>query len=56
MQITCEFSLVDDASELVVSNLVYTDTGFTVANTVTTWNISNVQAKCDLIALDNGLK
>ena len=28
---------------------------FTNVNTSTTWQIQNVQAKCDIIALDSGL-
>ncbi|MFM7989881.1 MAG: hypothetical protein ACKPKO_62265 [Candidatus Fonsibacter sp.] len=29
--------------------------GFTAANTSTTWEILNVQVKCDLVTLDSGL-
>ena len=55
MPLTIELSLVDDVAEPIVSNLAHATTGFTNAATSTTWQIHNVQAKCDIIALDSGL-
>lgn len=51
--ITIELELVNDASEPVVSYLE--GTNFTEENTSTLWSIQNVQAKCDLVVLDNAL-
>ena len=53
MPITIELSLVDDPLDPIVSNMNHV--GFTDANTAKTWEILNVQAKCDLVTLDSGL-
>ena len=55
MPLTMQLSLVDNFEEPIVSNLGYATTGFTNAATSTIWQIQNVQAKCDIIALDSGL-
>ena len=49
-------SLVDDLLGRIVSNVAFANEGFTVVNTSITWQIQNVQAKCDLVALDSGLR
>ena len=54
MPITIELSLVYDPLDPIVSSMGYQ--GFAVANTATTWQIMNVQAKCDLATLERGLK
>ena len=53
MPITIEMSLIDEPVEAIVSNLG--QQGCAVANTSTTWEIANVQAKCDNMTLDSGL-
>ena len=61
MPITIELYLVDDPLEPIVLNLANyfgggaPATGFTNVNTNTTWQIQNVRAKCNIIALDSGL-
>ena len=61
MPITIELYLVDDPLEPIVLNLANyigggaPATGFTNVNTYTTWQIQNVQTKCNIIALDSGL-
>ena len=52
--ITIELELVNDATEPVVSYLG--GSVFTSSNTTTMWQIQNVQAKCDLLVLDNHLE
>ena len=54
MPLTIKLSLVDDPLEPIVSNLACANSGFTNANAQTTWQIQNVQEKCDIIALDSG--
>ena len=53
MPITIELSLVDDVNDPIISNVG--NAGFTALNTSTTWQVVNVQAKCDLVTLDSGL-
>ena len=48
--------MVDDLLGRIVSNGAFANEGFTVVNTSSTWQIQNVQAKCDLVALDSGLR
>ena len=61
MPITIELSLVDDPLDPIISNFANYALGgapasaFTNANTSTTWQIQNVQAKCDIVSLDSGL-
>ena len=61
MQITIELSLADDPLEPIISKFNnYAVAGlpanaFTALNTSTTWQNQNLQAKCDLAYLDNGL-
>ena len=62
MPITIELSLVDDPLDPIISNFTNYQAGvaapanaFTNANTSTTWQIQNVQIKCDLVLLDSGL-
>ena len=61
MQITIELSSVDDPLEPIVRNFANHICGgasatlFTNVKTSTTWQIQNVQAKCEIIALDSGL-
>ncbi|MFM7986885.1 MAG: hypothetical protein ACKPKO_46985, partial [Candidatus Fonsibacter sp.] len=45
--------LVDVMTDPIVSNTDHGD--FTDGNTAKTWEILNVQAKCDLVTLDSGL-
>ncbi len=52
--ITIELELVHDASEPVIS--YFAGPVFTSANTSSNWAIQNVQAKCDLLVLDNHLE
>ena len=54
MPITIEVSLVDDVAEPIVFNLAYAVVGFTNATTSNIWQTQNVQAKCDIAALDSG--
>ena len=51
MPLTIELELVDKASEPIVG----VAGGYTAANTSVTWKLENVQMKCDLCSLDNGL-
>ncbi|MFM7978169.1 MAG: hypothetical protein ACKPKO_02540, partial [Candidatus Fonsibacter sp.] len=53
MPITFELSLVDNPLDPIIS--IMNHVGFTDANTSTTWEILNVQAKGDLVTLDSGL-
>ena len=53
MPITIELSLVDNPLDPIVSNMNHV--GFTANNTSTTWEILNVQVKCDIVTLDSGL-
>ena len=61
MPSTIELSLVDDPLDPIISNFANHALGnapasaFTNANTSTTWQIQNVQAKCDIVSLDSGL-
>ena len=48
-------SLVHDLLGRIVSNVAFATAGFTVVNTSISWQIQNVQPKCDLLALDSGL-
>ena len=48
-------SLVHDLLGRSVSNVAFANAGFTVVNTSISWQIQNVQAKCDLVTLDSGL-
>ena len=53
MPITIELSLVDDPLEPIVSNFdnyyyVHPANGCTAANSSTTWQIQNVEAKCGI--------
>jgi len=52
--ITIELELVHDAAEPIVSYLG--GAFFTTENTSVLWQIQNVQAKCDLLVLDNHLE
>ncbi|MFM7983682.1 MAG: hypothetical protein ACKPKO_30595, partial [Candidatus Fonsibacter sp.] len=45
--------MVDDLLDPIVSNVNHV--GFTDGNTSKTWDILNVQTKCDLVTLDSGL-
>ena len=53
--ITIELELVHDATEPIISKLD-SSSSFTVNNTSVSWQIQNVQAKCDLLVLDNHLE
>ena len=54
--ISLELELVDSMDDPVLGPTDNTeDWAFTSNNTSTTWQISNVQAKCDLCTLDNAL-
>ena len=48
MQITIELSLADDHLDPIVS-------GLPAASQSETWQIQNVQVKCDLVTLDSGI-
>ena len=57
-----ELELVSNALDPILSSVTATGTndllptiGFITSNTSTTWQIRNVEAKCDLITLDNAL-
>ena len=50
---TIELSLVDEATDLIVSNLG--NAGFAVANASSIRRIQQVQVKCDHVTLDSGL-
>jgi hypothetical protein len=52
--ITIELELVHDATEPIVSYL--SGAVFNNTNTSVSWQIQNVQAKCDLLVLDNHLE
>ena len=45
--------MVDSAADSVVGNLY---APFTVANNSQLWHLENVQVKCDMISLDNGVQ
>ena len=56
MPLAIELSLVDNATDPRASsapNYIASSNYNTVANTATDWSILNLQAKSDLIALDN---
>jgi hypothetical protein len=54
--ITIELELVNTETEPILSAVPSsTATGFTAANTSLKWQIQNVQVKCDMCVLDNGL-
>ena len=53
MPITIELPLICDHLYTIVSNMGRQ--GFAAANTSTTWQIMNVQAKCDLVTPDSCL-
>ena len=62
MPITIELMLIDDPLDPLISNFTNYQGGvalpanaFTNAETSTTWQIQNVQAKCDLVTLDSSL-
>ena len=61
MPLTIELSLVDDPLGPIISAFTHYVVGappgnaFTHVNTSTTWQIQNVQVKCDLVTLDSGL-
>ncbi len=55
MPITIELELVNSAFDPIVSNLTG-DGDFSAANTSVVWQIENVQVKCDICTLDNGLQ
>ena len=47
--------MVHDLLGRIVSNVAFANAGFTAVNTSISWQIQNVQAKCDLVTLDSGL-
>ena len=53
MPITVDLSLVDDHVHPIVSNMGCQ--GFVATSASTTWQIQNVQVKCDLVKFDSGL-
>ena len=53
MPTTIEIVLIDEPSDAIISSMG--KQGFAAANISTTWQIMNVQAKCDLLTLDSGL-
>ena len=62
MPVTIEPSLVFDPLDSIISNfanyqgcVAIPANAFTNPNTSTTWQIQNVQVKCDLVTLDSGL-
>ena len=60
MSITIELSLVDNPLDPSISDVakyaaLAPASAFTNANTSTTWQIQNVQVKCDIVSLDSGL-
>ena len=56
MPITIELEIVHDNTEPVLSvTTTGTDSFDTSANTSTSWQIQNVQVKCDVVTLDNQL-
>ena len=62
MPITLDLLLVDDPLDPIVSNFPNYQAGvaapaiaFTNVNTSTTWQIQNVQVKCDIVSLDSVL-
>ena len=52
--VTIELELVNSSNDPIVSALADTRP-FTAANTSVSWQIQNVQVKCDMCTLDNGL-
>ena len=53
MPITIELSLVANPLDPIISDLDHN--GSNDGHTSTTWEILNVQAKCDLVTLNSGL-
>jgi hypothetical protein len=51
--LSLELELVDNAADSVVAN---TGGVFTAANNSLLWHLENVQVKCDMISLDNGVQ
>ena len=54
MPLTIEMELVNDANDPIVTPGA--DAVFTTANTSNTWQLENVQIKCDICNLDNSLQ